>query len=298
MIVVFALVFAPSAAFAQWGSLAPNREAITRRTVATRIVQFQSRDWGQCTGAEDVEARRAISACGRIIAQRVSRSHTAAAYFHRGWLRKNLGDTAGAQSDFERSIATFGGVITTDPTASNYLNRASVLYFVENYSAALDDFTHAVELNPDLAIAHARRADILFRLHNYAASATAFDQAARLEPEVIDHQIGRCMARAAADADIEIAAEACDAALRMSEGSTQALTARGFLRFKQARYEEALRDFTAASDAAGAPPNPLASYGQAVASARLNQDGAQARAERTLSESHWLAVYADAGLRP
>lgn len=291
-----ALAITPPAALAQWGTNTPSGQAITRRTIAMRMAQFQTRDWAQCVGAEETPTPRAIGACGRIIAERVSRSHTAAAYFHRGRLRQQLGDAVRAQSDFEQAILIFGGVIRTAPSASNYFNRASVLYYIGDYGAALADYTEAVRLDADLALGHARRADILFRQHDYAGSAAAFDQAARIEPEAAEHQIGRCMARAAWNAETDVAASACENALHLSNNSSEALAARGFLRFQLGHYEEAMTDFTAAN--APGTPNPLAAYGQAVVGARLNREGDRARADEALIAERWLTVFAEAGLRP
>jgi Flp pilus assembly protein TadD len=105
----------------------------------------------------------------------------------------------------------------------------------------------------------------------------------------------RCEARAAAGVELDVAENACRIAVRNSASST---FSRGFLRFKQGRFEEAWEDFNNAYQENDTNGFPL--YGRGVAAIRL---GRQAEGEADVSraraiEGDDLDGYVRAGLVP
>ncbi len=62
----------------------------------------------------------------------------------------------------------FSEAIRLNPKKSSYyLNRGLVYFSIENNNKAIDDFTKAIELDPEFANAYQSRAETLKRIGNY-----------------------------------------------------------------------------------------------------------------------------------
>ncbi len=74
----------------------------------------------------------------------------------------------------------------------SYLNRGLARYGKGEIDAAIADFTKAIELNPDLAWAHAERGIALLWRGDSAAAQQNLDRALQLDPSlkpIIDERI-------------------------------------------------------------------------------------------------------------
>ena len=261
-------------------------------------VMSGSRDYTQCAGREQVPPQRAISACDRIIGERISREYTSAALFFRARLYRAQGDSDRARRDYDRALETLNAMVMSEPRRWNYWhNRAAVRYELNDFDGAFDDYGHVVALEDTQSLARMRRGAILFRRGAYAEAVAEFDAAARIEPRAADAHRGRCEARAASGSDWANARAACNEALRLSNASAAALSSRGFLNFMEGRTPEAMADFMAAGQKDNA--NALALYGFSVVTVRMGQEEeGRALMARVTARFPDVEIYVAAGLRP
>lgn len=283
----------------QNGMLRPPPARAVEMPHASLGSEWGSDYWSLCAYSDPRSRERAIRACGRIIGQRVSRTHTAAAHYYRGKLRRLAGDLDEAQSDLNRALDLFSAVIRSesrDPFA--YINRAAVVNFLGRYDEALADYASAAAMDDEIAAAHEGRGYVLFRQGDYEGAVEAYDEAARRAPESGGAQASRCVARAAAGVQPDVARESCEAALRLSDTSAYALVAREFLRFKQGDMEGAAEDFANAVEKDASSASAI--YGRGVVAVRMGRavEGRSDIAEAVRIEPGHVDFYAAAGLQP
>jgi tetratricopeptide (TPR) repeat protein len=263
------------------------------------VVEYQSRDWAQCTGGEPAPPQRAISACGRIIGERDSRDSTANALYYRSVLYRAQGDITRADADVDRALELLQALVIAEPDDPDYLNNLLFLRTSRNdFIGAARDLERIAGRRPQDVDVRLSVGTYYFRARDYQNAAIAFDNAAQLDPSNAQAQAGRCEARAAANYQIETAEQACDEALRLSDQSASALFSRGFLYFRQGRVEDAIADFNAAGEKDNT--HPFAAYGYAVSCIRLGRREEQARAllENVSAAVPEVDMYAQAGMAP
>lgn len=273
-------------------------------------------DWSRCARRDRTNTARAIRSCGRVIGERVSRQHTAAAYLYRGQLYNREGDGERADADYERALRLFSEIIPSErernPIA--YSNRASVLLWMGRHEEALADAARAIAIaearrsaasrsdadywTHALAFQHSARAGTYFSIGDYEHATQDYDRAAELVPDAASYHASRCISRAAPDgAAWEAARAACSEALRLEENDPYALFARGFLRFRQGDFNAAHADFAAALLENEDAVNAL--YGRGVAALRLGRAEGQGDIDRATDlNQNTVKYYASAGLRP
>lgn len=293
-----ALALAPSAAFAQWGMRTADGGGISTHASSMGIIEYESRDWAQCVGAEQIAPSRAIAACGRIIAERYSREITVAGLYYRALLYKQQGDAEHARADLTRARDTLAGMIRSEPRGlANYERHAEISLLLDDMPAAFEDYVRIAEINGDSAQADYLRGASAFRQHDYAEAIRFYDAAADAKPSSAAYHAGRCEARAAAAVDLEAARSACEEAVRISGGSAEALFSRGYLNFREGRIEDALADFRAALERDNT--NAFAAYGYGVVGTRLGheQEG-QTMMEQASAAVPDVLIYQRAGLTP
>lgn len=262
-----------------------------------------------CSRSED--AQRAIAACTRITQSNVDRRYIAGAFMARGDIHESESERELAHADYRRAVELYDAEIAEAPeTASGYVGRAAAYYRLDMFDNAIDDLDRAVRLDGGDANAYYSRAITRFRMGDYAAAISDYDRTAQLGRRMATRgsmrasspvaevnpaiNAGRCIARAAAGVELDVARAACRDAARRS-GNT---FARGFLNFMQGDYEQAWSDFAAA--VADDATDGHALYGRGVAALRL---GRQAEGDADIAQAREfegddLAYYANAGLRP
>lgn len=280
---------------------------------------FGNDDLSRCAAADRHNPGPALHSCGRVIGERDSSDTMAAAYFFRGKVYLAQGDEPHANADFLEAYRFFSLVLGSQrnrPYA--YSNRAQVLYWLHRYDEALADYATALiafqhpasaagtRVRPgvadlmagELAQLHHSRGAVFFRIKDWANSSDEFDRAASMMPNEPHYQSARCEVRAARRVEPAVARTACEEALRMSDGSSDALFSRGFLNFTEGHYDAAFADFSAA--VAKDQTDYLALFGRGVAALRLGreQEGQadMTRARRELDADE-ISYYAEAGLR-
>lgn len=265
------------------------------------------------TSRATVGPERAIEVCTQLIAVNLDRSDIARAHFVRGDRYEDLGQMDLATADFERGLEIYNALIEEAPMTPNpYVGRSLAYLRLNRFDEAIADANRAIEVDEGHVQAHSTRAFLYFRVGNYTGAIADYDRASRLGQRRATHGRGRavgprealinprvygarCEARAAAGVELDVAENACRIAVRNAPSSA---FSRGFLRFKQGRFEEAWADFNTAYEDNDTNGFPL--YGRGVAAIRL---GRQAEGEADIArareiEGDDLDGYVRAGLVP
>ena len=89
--------------------------------------------------------------------------------------------------NYTAAIADYTSAIRIEPDAADaYYNRGSAYYNLKNYKAAIADFTSALKINPDYAQAYNNRGNVYANLENYTAAIADFTSALRIKPDYAD----------------------------------------------------------------------------------------------------------------
>ena len=80
------------------------------------------------------------------------------------------------------AIADFDRVIRLEPNSTTYNNRGNVFMEIGEIVNAISDYTQAILLNPNHAIAYFNRGNAYRRLRDYDSAIKDYDQAIRLDP--------------------------------------------------------------------------------------------------------------------
>ncbi len=98
-------------------------------------------------------------------------------YLSTGDIKFKTGDNTGAIQDFTRAIEL-------DPEyAEAYLDRGVAKKKLGNYKEAINDYTKAIELNPEYASAYNNRANAEYSLNDYSGAVKDYDEAIKINPD-------------------------------------------------------------------------------------------------------------------
>ncbi|WBL37316.1 tetratricopeptide repeat protein [Tepidiforma flava] len=166
-------------------------------------------------------------------------------------------------------------------SAESYLDEGNVYFNVGQFALAIDRYTQAILLDPELTAAYYNRANAYTRSGDYDRALADYNKALELLPNDADALNNRGMLflyrgnSSAAIADF-------DAALAIDPGDTTVMVNRGLARLHGGDAAGALQDFLTA---AGLDPrDPAAHYGAAQAAAVLgNREEALRHIERALA---------------
>ena len=85
---------------------------------------------------------------------------------------------------YQLAIDNYTSAIKIDPDyALAYFNRGNAYDELENYTAAIADYTSALRINPDDADAYNNRGNVYANLENYTAAIADYNSAIRIDPE-------------------------------------------------------------------------------------------------------------------
>lgn len=255
--------------------------------------------WARCLGYGDADERGAIQSCGRIIGERITRWHTATAFYNRGRHYSELGETVAAEADLATAHRMFTDAIGAYPRDPyGYINRATLYEYQERYEEALADYERAIAVDAEIGHPHYRRGAIFFNLGDYARAVAEYDEASRKAPQQPYYHAARCEALAALGADWAAAEAACAEAISIAEQDAYVYFSRGFLRFRQDNLERALADFDVTVERN--PESAPGLYGRGVAAIRLGRatEGEADIARALALDDDVDDFYGNAGLRP
>jgi tetratricopeptide (TPR) repeat protein len=166
-------------------------------------------------------------------------------------------------------------------TAESYVDEGNVYFNVGQFALAIDRYTAAIELDPDLTAAYYNRANAYTRSGEFEKALADYNRALELQPNDPDALNNRGMLHlyrgnyAAALADF-------DAALAVDPGDTTVMVNRGLAHLHGGDAAAALLDFLAAAGLD--PDDPAAHYGAAQAAASMgNREEALRHVQRALA---------------
>jgi tetratricopeptide (TPR) repeat protein len=86
--------------------------------------------------------------------------------------------------NYTAAIADYTSAIRIEPDAADaYYNRGLAYAKLENYTAAIADYTSAIRIDPDYADAYNNRGNQYEKLENYTAAIADYTSAIRINPE-------------------------------------------------------------------------------------------------------------------
>ncbi|HEX2590242.1 MAG TPA: tetratricopeptide repeat protein [Rhizomicrobium sp.] len=172
----------------------------------------------------------------------------------------------------DRALADINTAIGLHPTAMRYRTRGLIYGLLKRYPEALADFDAALALKPsgrDAARTHYARGAALRKMNRSAEADAEYDAAIAADSTWGVPYVGRAnldIARhdfGAADADL-------DKAVSLTPDDSYAWHNRGFLRWLEGRYAEAVSDLTRSI---AVEPKPLAYYNRGQAYLSLGRYG-------------------------
>jgi tetratricopeptide (TPR) repeat protein len=109
------------------------------------------------------------------------------ALFYRGIAKYNL-------EDYDAAILDFTKIIFFEPDADSYYNRGNCKYNLQDYEGALFDYEKAVALDPDLIGAYFNLGNAKFTLEDYKGAVEAFSKVVRFFPNDYNSYSQRALA--------------------------------------------------------------------------------------------------------
>lgn len=113
------------------------------------------------------------------------------------WLMER-GKALGAETRLAESLADLKRAVELSPTADTYYFRGVTQYFLEQYTAAIEDFSQSLTLDPDFALAYLKRCSARYRLQQYQEGLPDCDEFLRRRPDSYDGYYGRGIIRSRA----------------------------------------------------------------------------------------------------
>jgi tetratricopeptide (TPR) repeat protein len=160
------------------------------------------------------------------------------------------------------SAVIAGGFAGRKDLATAFKNRGNAYDDRRQYDRAIEDYDHAVAINPKDADAFNNRGTSHRALGQYDLAIQDYDQAIRLIPNSAMALNNRCFAKALVG-QLEQALADCNESLHLRPGDANALASRGFAYLKLKRYDAAIADDDA--ELKINPGNPFTLFGRGVA---------------------------------
>ena len=155
---------------------------------------------------------------------------------------------------YEDALADYTEAIRLQPSVKAYHGRADVYVMQDEYGQAVDDFSAALELEPDNPQCYHQRACCLREWYRDSRQQDHFDRALsdldaaiRLEPDDDSHLTERCALLCDAGRRTE-AIDGLTELIRRDDSSFYLYTLRGQAYFDDKQLRLAVRDFTSAID--------------------------------------------------
>src|SRR5436190_2409313 len=190
-----------------------------------------------------------------------------------------------------------GGFAQREDLAAAFKFRGNAHDDAGDYDSAIDDYGHAMAINPADAGAFNDRGTSYRAKGQYELSILDYDRALALRPENAMALSNRCFAKAVLDR-LEEALADCNESLRLRPGDSSTLASRGFALLKLGRSKSAVADYDA--EIRANPGNPYSLFGRGLGK-RLTGDlsggNADMAAARTIDSGIEEAM-AKLGMRP
>ena len=168
--------------------------------------------------------------------------------------------------EYEAAIDRYSNAIKLNPQLTPaYNNRGNVYKDKGDYDRAIQDYDKAIELNPNLAAAYTNRGVVHIRKRRYGSAFQDYDRAIELDPRYAEAYYNRGNAFSELD-KFDCAIRDYDKAIELDPQYAAAYTNRGIAYMKKGDLSHAVQDLTDAIDLD--PGNALAYNNRGVAFAR------------------------------
>jgi len=160
------------------------------------------------------------------------------------------------------SIVITAGHVNREDLATAFKNRGNAYDDKGQYDRAIQDYDHAIAINPNDADAFNNRGTSYRAKGQYDLAVQDYDQAIRLIPNSAKTLNNRCFAKALAG-QLEQGLVDCNESLRLRPRDANTLASRGFTYLKLKRYEAAIADYD--TELRINPGNPYSLFGRGIA---------------------------------
>jgi tetratricopeptide (TPR) repeat protein len=248
---------------------------------------------GQSHFAEEayIESARVIEKAVAALEQQPDIVEGAAeAYFRLGWLYQAPLD------DPEKAERNYTHAIELDPEfAMAYVGRGNNYYDMGEYAKAECDYTRAIELNPEFAMAYINRGNNYYGMGKYTQAESDYTRAIELNPEFVEAYVGQGLIYNAMG---EYAKAESDytRAIELNPEFAMAYNDRGINYYDMGEYAKAESDYTRAIELN--PENAKAYNNRGIV---YNATGEYASAERDYTRAielnpEYALAYNDRGV--
>lgn len=155
-----------------------------------------------------------------------------------------------------------GGLVNGTDLSAAFKNRGTAYDDKGQYDKAIEDYGHAIAINPADADALNDRGTSYIALGKYELAILAFDRALALNPTNAMVLSNRCFAKAVVSR-LEEALADCNESLRLRPANANAFASRGFANLKLTRWDAAIADYN--DEIRVYPGNPYSLFGRAIA---------------------------------
>jgi tetratricopeptide (TPR) repeat protein len=158
-------------------------------------------------------------------------------------------DAGASKSDqgyYEAAIEDFSKAIQLNPNSDiAYLLRGDAKFKLDQYEAAIEDFSKAIQLDPDNASAYNYRGTAKFHLNQYEAAIEDYSMSIQLDPDDINAYFNQGTAKFSLH-QYEAAIEDFSTAIQFNPDNASVYFSRGVVKFKMHQYEAVIEDLSTA----------------------------------------------------
>lgn len=158
----------------------------------------------------------------------------------------NRGIACDEEANYDCAIDNYTKAIELNPQYTNaYINRGTAYLNKSNYDQALVDYTKAIELNPQDASAYINRGDAYYDKEDYDQAIKDYNKAIELNPQVAYAYYSRGLAYDV-NHSYNQAIRDFNKAIELNPQYADAYRSRGFVYNEKGNYKQAIKDYNKA----------------------------------------------------
>jgi tetratricopeptide (TPR) repeat protein len=191
----------------------------------------------QC-GKDDATPESTIAACTALIDKPLTTTET------RVFALGSRADAHAKRQDVEKAMADLDKLLALAPNHALALGRrGSLRGGLGQIDAAITDLEASIAADPKRFETHSDLGTAYEYSGQYEKSLAAYERALAINPDAWIAVGGRCWVRAVLNRDLDAAAADCGRTLVLKPDDFNAYNSRGFVRFRQGRYDDAITDY-------------------------------------------------------